>query len=170
VLWDNIGASRVRPLDVPSYGYLESPGTPGAFFYWSSCPRPNVELAVIEQREFELPEAHPPSDGDGSSPHKRRKSGHFLTAASCHNRTYAQHDFHFALVVPVLVRCRELVGGPICLLMRTTRFRPPIFGSLQLPKQLILDRQSTLLGSARRYSTASQNRVRVHARIATRSR
>src|SRR5215510_10869447 len=24
----------------------------------------------------------------------------------CHNRTYAQHDFHFALVVPVLVRCR----------------------------------------------------------------
>jgi hypothetical protein len=26
-----------------------------AFFYWSSCHRPNVELAVIEQREFELP-------------------------------------------------------------------------------------------------------------------
>ena len=38
-------------------------------------------------------------------PRKRHKSGHFLTAASCHNRTYAQHDFHFALVVPVLVRC-----------------------------------------------------------------
>src|SRR5215831_20651439 len=51
--------------------------------------------------------------------------------------------------------------------------RPPLFGNLQLPKQLILDRQSTLLGSARRYSTASQNRVRVHAKIcslATRSR
>src|SRR5262249_36660539 len=31
--------------------------------------------------------------------------------------------------------------------------------------ELILDRQSTLLGSARRYSTASQNRVRVQARI-----
>ena len=57
--------------------------------------------------------------------------------------------------------------------MRPTRFRPPIFGNLQLPKQLILDRQSTLLGSARRYSTANQNRVRVHAKIcslATRSR
>jgi hypothetical protein len=33
----------------------QSPGTPGAFFYWSSCHRPTVEFAVIEQREFELP-------------------------------------------------------------------------------------------------------------------
>jgi hypothetical protein len=59
--------------------------------------------------------------------------------------------------------------------MRTTRFRPPIFGNLQLPKQLILDRQSALLGSARRYSTdhPSQNRRRVHPKICnltTRSR
>ena len=54
-----------------------------------------------------------------------------------------------------------------------TRFRPPIFGNLQLSKQLVLDRQSTLLGSARRYSYPSQNRRRVHPRICnltTRSR
>ena len=54
-----------------------------------------------------------------------------------------------------------------------TSFRPPIFGNLQLSKQLVLDRQSTLLGSARRYSYPSQNRRRVHPRICnltTRSR
>jgi hypothetical protein len=52
MLWDSIGASS------PSgrfFLYWTSPGTPRAFFYWSSSHRPNVELAVIEQREFELP-------------------------------------------------------------------------------------------------------------------
>jgi hypothetical protein len=51
--------SRRLETQVP-LGFLlcyetRSPGTSGAFFYWSSCHRPNVELAVIEQREFELP-------------------------------------------------------------------------------------------------------------------
>src|SRR5215831_10728994 len=45
--------------------------------------------------------------------------------------------------------------------------KQPIFENLQLPKQLILDLQSLLLGSARRYSKdyPSQNRRRVRPKI-----
>ena len=45
--------------------------------------------------------------------------------------------------------------------------KQPIFENPQLSKQLILDRQSPLLGAARRYSTdhPSQNRRRVHPTI-----
>src|SRR6516225_2144289 len=57
---------------------------------------------------------------------------------------------------------RERIA-PKMTVMRATRFRPPTFENLQLPRQLILDCQSILLGSARRYS--SQNRRRVHPKI-----
>src|SRR5262249_39149464 len=46
----------------------------------------------------------------------------------------------------ILQKSRSAMAKPLF-----TRFRPPIFENPQLPKQLLLDCQSPLLGSARRY-------------------
>src|SRR5262249_52433653 len=41
------------------------------------------------------------------TPHKRRKSGHFLTAASCHNPTYAPRQTASLSDYPLAIRCRS---------------------------------------------------------------
>ena len=94
-------------------GFGDRPVWINPLWFWSAIQTCHKEAPGRARRASGLPK-YPPARPRQDAPQRpnARINVRFAPKATevlhclCHNRTYAQHDFHFALVVPVLVRCR----------------------------------------------------------------